>query len=87
MRSFPIILNFLRHADVASLRRAVCAADFAGPLVVFTRLDPLTCGVDALRGVLIGTAHVAVALDLLALAACAILRFVLDAYRFSKIDV
>jgi ABC-2 type transport system permease protein len=56
-------------------------------LTVLTRIDPLTYGVDALRGVLIGTTHFGVLLDLLALAGAAAVLMVLGAYRFSKIEV
>jgi hypothetical protein len=43
--------------------------------------------VDALRGVLIGSTHFGVLLDLLALAGAAAVLMVLGAYRFSKIEV
>jgi hypothetical protein len=46
---------------------------------MFTPLVPLTRGFDASRGVLIGTTHFSIALDLLALATCAILLLVLGA--------
>jgi ABC-2 type transport system permease protein len=47
----------------------------------------LTYGVDALRGVLIGTTHFGILLDLLALAIAATVLMILGAYRFSKIEV
>ena len=87
MQGFPIIMNFLVMPIFFLSGALYPLRNLPGPLTVLTRLDPLTYGVDALRGVLIGTTHFGVALDLLALGACAILLFVLGAYRFSKIEV
>jgi ABC-2 type transport system permease protein len=56
-------------------------------LTVLTRMDPLTYGVDALRGVLIGTTRFGVGLDILALAFAGIVLLMLGALRFSKIEV
>ena len=87
MQGFPIVMNFLVMPIFFLSGALYPLRNLPGPLTVLTRLDPLTYGVDALRGVLIGTTHFGVALDLLALGACAILLFVLGAYRFSKIEV
>jgi ABC-2 type transport system permease protein len=87
MQGFPIIMNFLVMPIFFLSGALYPLRNLPGPLAVLTRLDPLTYGVDALRGVLIGTTHFGIALDLLALAACAILLFMLGAYRFSKIEV
>jgi ABC-2 type transport system permease protein len=87
MQGFPIIMNFLVMPIFFLSGALYPLRNLPGPLAVLTRLDPLTYGVDALRGVLIGTTHFGIALDLLALATCAILLFMLGAYRFSKIEV
>ena len=87
MQGFPIIMNFLVMPIFFLSGALYPLRDLPTPLAVLTRLDPLTYGVDALRGVLIGTAHFSIVLDLLALATCAILLFALGAHRFSKIEV
>ena len=87
MQGFPIVMNFIVMPIFFLSGALYPLRNLPAPLAVMTRLDPLTYGVDALRGVLIGTSHFGIALDLLALAICAILLFVLGAYRFSKIEV
>lgn len=87
MQGFPIIMNFLVMPIFFLSGALYPLRNLPGPLALLTRLDPLTYGVDALRGVLIGTTHFGIALDVLALAVCAILLFVIGAYRFSKIEV
>jgi ABC-2 type transport system permease protein len=56
-------------------------------LAVVTRLDPLTYGIDGLRGAFIGAAHFSPAADAVILAGVAVAFLVLGAYRFSKIQV
>jgi ABC-2 type transport system permease protein len=87
MQGFPIIMNFLVMPIFFLSGALYPLRNLPAPLALLTRLDPLTYGVDALRGVLIGTSHFGIALDVLALGVCAILLFALGAYRFSKIEV
>ena len=56
-------------------------------LQALTRLDPLTYGVDGVRGALIGVTHFGVAFDAAALAAVAVLLLAFGAWRFSKIEI
>lgn len=56
-------------------------------LAFVTRFDPLTYGVDGLRGALIGVTHFGIATDLIVLAAVAVALLYLGAWRFSKIEV
>jgi len=55
-------------------------------LAAFTRVDPLTYGVDGVRGVLTGRTHFGVALDIAVLAAVGIVFVMFGAWRFSKIE-
>ena len=87
MQGFPIIINFLVMPIFFLSGALYPLRNLPAPLAPLTRLDPLTYGVDVLRGVLIGTSHFGIALDVLALGVCAILLFALGAYRFSKIEV
>jgi ABC-2 type transport system permease protein len=54
---------------------------------VLTRLDPLSYGVDALRGVLIGSTHFGSLWTFLLSSSPATLLLMLGAFRFSKIEV
>jgi len=56
-------------------------------MALITRLDPLTYGVDGLRGVLINTWHFNAAFDLSILAMIAAVFVTAGAYLFSKIEV
>ena len=87
MQAFPLVMNFLVMPTFFLSGALYPLRNLPGPLALLTRLDPLTYGVDALRGVLIGASHFGLALDILALAIAATLLLMLGAYRFSKIEV
>ena len=87
MQGFQIIMNFLVMPIFFLSGALYPLRNLPVALTVLTRLDPLTYGVDALRGVLIGDAHFGVGLDILALAIAATVLLILGAYRFSKIEV
>jgi ABC-2 type transport system permease protein len=61
--------------------------DLPAPLAVLTRIDPLTYGVDALRGVLIGAMHFGLAADLAVLALVAAVLLSVGAWRFARIEI
>jgi ABC-2 type transport system permease protein len=56
-------------------------------LTFITRVDPLTYGIDGLRGALIGIWHFNFALDLAVLSLIAMAFVSLGAYMFSKIQL
>jgi ABC-2 type transport system permease protein len=56
-------------------------------LAVLTRIDPLTYGVDGVRGTMIGNTHFGVPLDVGVLVGVGILFVIAGAWRFSKIEV
>ena len=87
MQGFQIIMNFLVMPIFFLSGALYPLRNLPGPLVVLTHLDPLTYGVDGLRGVLTGATHFGLALDVLALAGIAVALFALGAWRFSKIEV
>jgi ABC-2 type transport system permease protein len=87
MQGFQIIMNFLVMPIFFLSGALYPLRNLPVALTVLTRIDPLTYGVDALRGVLIGTSHIGLALDILALTVAAILLLMLGALRFSKIEV
>ena len=56
-------------------------------LSVVTRIDPLTYGVDGLRGILIGVSHFGVVTDVIVLLGTAALLLCIGAWRFSQIVI
>jgi ABC-2 type transport system permease protein len=87
MQGFQIIMNFLVMPIFFLSGALYPLRNLPVALTILTRIDPLTYGVDALRGVLIGSSHFGLALDILALAIAATLLLMLGAFRFSKIEV
>lgn len=87
MQGFQLVMNFL-VMPIYFLSGALYPLANLGPVMkVITHLDPLTYGVDGLRGALIGHWQFSPALDagVLAVITCGFL--VLGAYLFSKIEV
>jgi ABC-2 type transport system permease protein len=87
MQGFQIVMNFLVMPVFFLSGALYPLRDLPTALAVLTRLDPLTYGVDALRGVLIGAGHFPLVLDVLALAGVAVVLLVLGAWRFGRIEV
>ncbi len=87
MQGFQLVMNFL-VMPIFFLSGALYPLEgLPRPLAALTRLDPLTYGVDALRGILIGQAHFSVLTDITALMAVAVVFLAFGAWRFSKIEV
>ncbi|MEJ0013022.1 MAG: ABC transporter permease [Bauldia sp.] len=87
MQGFQLIMNFI-IMPLFFLSGALFPLDGL-PTVMYwiVRIDPLSYGVDALRGLLIGVAHFGVALDLGVLVVVAVGLVGLGAYFFSRIEV
>ena len=87
MQGFQLIMNFL-VMPIFFLSGALFPLDgLPAALAVVTRLDPLTYGIDGLRGTLIGMTHFGLATDVGVLAVVAAAFLVLGAYSFSRIQV
>jgi ABC-2 type transport system permease protein len=87
MQGFQLIMNFM-VLPIFFLSGALFPLDnLPTALTVVTRLDPLTYGVDALRGALIGASHFGLALDVGVLLVLASIFLSLGAYLFSRIQV
>jgi ABC-2 type transport system permease protein len=56
-------------------------------MTVITRLDPLSYGVDGLRGAFLGLSQFGALTDAVALAAVALVLLMLGSYSFSKIQI
>jgi ABC-2 type transport system permease protein len=87
MQGFQIIMNFLVMPIFFLSGALYPLRNLPGALTVLTRIDPLSYGVDALRGVLTGRMQFPIALNILALVIAASVLMVLGAWRFSKIEV
>ena len=87
MAGFQMVMNFL-VMPLFFLSGALYPLEgLPRPLTVLTRIDPLTYGVDALRGLLIGQSHFSVLADVAVLLGVAALFLTFGAWRFSRIEV
>ncbi|MFY9822765.1 MAG: ABC transporter permease [Thermoanaerobaculia bacterium] len=86
MQGFQLIMNFL-VMPIFFLSGALFPLNNLPKALAFvTRLDPLSYGVDGLRGALIGVTHFGIATDVAVLAGVAVGLLYLGAWRFSKIE-
>lgn len=87
MQAFPLVMNFLMM-PLFFLSGALYPLDgLPAALRAITNVNPLSYGVDGLRGTLIGMTHFGLPLDLAVLAGVALLFLSLGAYSFSKIQL
>jgi ABC-2 type transport system permease protein len=87
MQGFQLIMNFL-VMPIFFLSGALFPLGNLPPaLTAATRIDPLSYGIDGLRGAFIGLSHFGMALDVTVLAAVAAGFMVLGAYSFSRIQI
>jgi ABC-2 type transport system permease protein len=87
MQGFQLIMNFL-VLPIFFLSGALFPLNnVPKPLAIITSLDPLSYGVDGLRGALIGASHFGILTDALVLAVVAVALLFFGAWRFSKIEI
>jgi ABC-2 type transport system permease protein len=87
MQGFQLIMNFL-VLPIFFLSGALFPLNnLPTVLTVATRIDPLSYGVDGLRGAFIGLSQFSMATDLLVLGVVAAGFMVLGAYSFSRIQI
>jgi ABC-2 type transport system permease protein len=87
MQGFQLIMNFLVLPIFFLSGALFPLTGLPAAMAVITRLDPLTYGVDGLRGALIQTWQFHAAVDVAALAGIAVVFLSTGAYLFSKIEV
>ncbi len=86
MQGFQLIMNFL-VMPIFFLSGALFPLGGLPPaLATATRLDPLTYGIDGLRGALIGLAQIGLVVDAVVLAVVAAIFLLLGAWAFSRIQ-
>jgi len=87
MQGFQLIMNFLVMPIYFLSGALYPLSNLPTGLVVATRIDPLTYGIDGLRGAFIGASHFGARTDAAVLLAVAAVFLALGAYSFSKIQI
>lgn len=87
MQGFQLIMNFLVMPIFFLSGALYPLSGLPRALAAITTIDPLSYGIDGLRGALIGRTHFGTAVDLAVLACVAAAFLVLGAWRFSRIQV
>jgi ABC-2 type transport system permease protein len=87
MQGFQLVMNFLVMPIFFLSGALYPLSNLPTALAVATRLDPLSYGVDGLRGAFIGRMQFDVSTDLTVLVALAVLFLALGARAFSRIQV
>lgn len=87
MQGFQLIMNFLVMPIFFLSGALFPLTNLPRGLAIATRLDPLTYGIDGLRGALIGTSHFAAATNAAVLCVVALLFLALGARAFSRIQI
>ncbi|HEV7891899.1 MAG TPA: ABC transporter permease [Pyrinomonadaceae bacterium] len=87
MQGFQLVMNFMVLPIFFLSGALFPLSNLPTVLAWLTRIDPLTYGVDGVRGALIGSTHFGVPTDLAALSAVAVLLLGFGAWRFSKIEI
>lgn len=87
MQGFQLIMNFLVLPIFFLSGALYPLTGLPAVLSAATRLDPLSYGIDGLRGALTGLTQIGLATDAIVLAAVALFGLVLGAWSFSRIQV
>jgi ABC-2 type transport system permease protein len=87
MQGFQMIMNFLVMPIFFLSGALFPLGDLPTALVVATHVDPLSYGIDGLRGALIGQSHFGVVIDLSVLGVVASGFLALGARAFSRIQI
>jgi ABC-2 type transport system permease protein len=87
MQGFQLVMNFLVMPIFFLSGALYPLSNLPTALTVMTRLDPLSYGVDGLRGAFIGQSHFGIAIDFAVLSVLAACFLALGARAFSRIQV
>ena len=87
MQGFQLTMNFLVMPIFFLSGALFPLANLPTALSVATHVDPLSYGIDGLRGAFIGLAHFGMAMDLTVLVVLACCFLALGAWAFSRIQV
>lgn len=86
MQGFQMVMNFLVMPIFFLSGALYPLVGLPRVLAALTRLDPLTYGVDGMRGLLTGRTHFGIAFDVAVLLVVGVLFVAAGAWRFSKIE-
>jgi ABC-2 type transport system permease protein len=86
IHGFTMVMNFLVFPLFLLSGALFPVENLPGPVRVLSYLDPLTYGVDGLRGTLIGVSSLPLALDLAVLALFSLLFIVMGAWFFERCE-
>jgi len=86
-QGFQLIMNFLVMPMFFLSGALFPLSGLPKGLAVVTRIDPLSYGVDAIRGTLTNSAHLGLGTDIWVLAISTLILLFLGSYLFSKIEV
>jgi ABC-2 type transport system permease protein len=87
MQGFQLIMNFLVLPIFVLSGALFPLANLPRALAIVTSVDPLSYGVDGIRGALAGLSHFGPAADVAVLTAVALLFLALGGHLFSKIQI
>jgi ABC-2 type transport system permease protein len=87
MQGFQLVMNFLVMPLWFLSGALYPLAGLPVALAVLTRVDPLTYGIDGVRGTMTGASHFGVTLDVAVLLGVGVLFVIAGAWRFSKLEV
>ncbi|MCL4401896.1 MAG: ABC transporter permease [Acidobacteria bacterium] len=87
VQGFQLIMNFLVMPIFFLSGALFPLTNLPKLLDACTRVDPLSYGIDGLRGALIGVTHFGAAMDIAVLCGVALLLIVLGSHFFSKIQL
>ena len=86
MQGFQLVMNFMVMPIFFLSGALFPLANLPLAMRIITRLDPLSYGVDGLRGVLINTWHFSLAFDVALLAGIAAVFLSAGAFLFTRIE-
>ena len=86
MQGFQMVMNFLVMPIFFLSGALFPLAGLPVVMGILAKFDPLSYGVDGLRGAMIGTSHFGLGLDFLVLGILAFAFMVLGARQFSRIE-
>ncbi len=84
IHGFSLIMNFIIFPLFFLSGALFPLENLPGPILFISYLNPLTYGVDGLRGVLIGTSQFPILVNLAVLGGFSIFMVLLGAYLFEK---
>jgi ABC-2 type transport system permease protein len=87
MQGFQLVMNFLVMPIFFMSGALFPLGNLPSALVVVTHIDPLSYGIDGLRGTLIAASHFSVATDFIVLLGIAAVFLAMGAHFFSKIQI